>query len=87
MPGKSNSRTRAGRSDAVSPPRYELRIRGHLGETILGGFDGLTAKAQGPDTVLTGIVRDQAALNGVLAQVAALGLELIELRRLPERDD
>jgi hypothetical protein len=32
---------------------------------------------------LTGVVRDQAALHGVLAQVAALGLELLELRRLP----
>ena len=84
MPQKSNLPSRArGRSDATAPPRYELRIRGHLGETILGAFEGLTAEARGPDTVLTGVVRDQAALHGVLAQVAALGLELLELRRLP----
>ena len=84
MPRKSNLPSRPpGRSDATSPPRYELWIRGHLGETILGAFEGLTAEARGSDTVLTGVVRDQAALHGVLAQVAALGLELLELRRLP----
>jgi hypothetical protein len=31
--------------------------------------------------VLTGALPDQAALHGVLAQVEALGLELLELRR------
>jgi hypothetical protein len=86
VPRNSNSPSRArSRSDPTSPPRYELRIRGHLGETILGAFEGLAAEAHGPDTVLTGVVRDQAALHGVLAQVAALGLELLELRRLPPR--
>ena len=28
-------------------------------------------------------VADQAALHGVLAQIEALGLELLEVRRLP----
>ena len=35
------------------------------------------------DTLLTGVLADQAALYGVLAEVEALGLELIEVRRLP----
>jgi hypothetical protein len=30
-----------------------------------------------------GVFADQAALYGVLAQLEALGLELIEIRRLP----
>jgi hypothetical protein len=33
--------------------------------------------------VLTGVLADQAALYGVLAEVEGLGLELIEVRRLP----
>ena len=37
----------------------------------------------GGDTVLTGVLADQAALYGVLAEAEALGLELIEVRRLP----
>jgi hypothetical protein len=35
------------------------------------------------DTVLSGTIADQAALYGVLAQLEALGLELIEVRRVP----
>ena len=34
----------------------------------------------GLDTVLHGVVPDQAALHGVLRQVGALGLDLVELR-------
>ena len=62
---------------------YEIRVRGHLGETLLGAFPGLHARANGAETVLTGDLPDQAALHGVLAQIEALGLELLELRRMP----
>jgi hypothetical protein len=46
-------------------------------------FPGLQAEQRGADTVLTGTLPDQAALYGVLAEIEALGLELLELRRLP----
>ena len=62
---------------------YEIRVRGQLSETLLGAFPGLRAQAQGAETVLTGEITDQAALHGVLAQIEALGLELLELRRMP----
>jgi hypothetical protein len=65
------------------PQRYEICIRGRLGETIRSAFPALRAKAQGGNTILTGVLPDQAALYGVLAEAEALGLELIELRRLP----
>ena len=39
----------------------------------------------GYQTVLTGTLADQAALYGVLAEIEALGLELLEVRRLPPR--
>jgi hypothetical protein len=64
------------------PPRYAIRVKGHLGKTILGAFTGLEAQRSGDDTVLTGALPDQAALYGVLDQLEALGLELLELRRL-----
>jgi hypothetical protein len=62
--------------------RYEIRIRGHLGTTMLRAFPTLQAQTQGQDTLLRGAIADQAALHGVLAQVEALGLELLELRRI-----
>jgi hypothetical protein len=61
--------------------RYEIRVRGRLGRTMLAAFPALRAQADGQDTVLTGTVADQAALYGVLAQIEALGLELLEVRR------
>jgi hypothetical protein len=64
---------------------YEIRVSGQLGELLLGAFPGLHAQEHGAETVLTGELPDQAALHGVLAQIEALGLELLELRRTAER--
>ena len=63
--------------------RYRICVRGRLGETICSAFPALQAQASGGDTVLTGPLPDRAALYGVLAQIEALGLELLEIRRLP----
>ena len=65
------------------PHRYRIRVRGHLGPTIRSAFPALQAQASGGDTVLTGPLPDRAALHGVLAEIEALGLELLEVRRLP----
>jgi hypothetical protein len=64
------------------PANYEIRVRGHLGATMRRAFPALRAQTQGQDTLLLGEA-DQAALHGVLAQIEALGLELLEVRRLP----
>ena len=65
------------------PYRYRIVIRGRLGETIRGAFPDLRAEASDGDTVFTGPLADRAALYGVLAEIEALGLELLEVRRLP----
>ena len=65
------------------PHQYRILVRGHLGETMRSAFPALQAEASGGDTVLTGPLPDRAALYGVLAQIEALGLELLEVRRLP----
>ena len=61
---------------------YRIRVRGRLGRTMRAAFPGLHAQARGGDTVLSGVLPDQAALYGVLARIEALGLELLEVRRL-----
>jgi hypothetical protein len=63
---------------------YEIRIKGRLSDSLLAVFEGLTASVEPAETVLHGPVRDQAALHGLLDRVQSLGLELIEVRRLPE---
>jgi hypothetical protein len=48
---------------------------------LLDAFPDLSVQADGTETVLTGPLVDQAALYGVLAQLEALSLELLEVRR------
>jgi hypothetical protein len=71
------------RGDPEPSLRYKFLVRGHLGETLLGAFPALQAETSGGDTLLKGALPDQAALHGVLAEIEALGLELLEVRRLP----
>jgi hypothetical protein len=63
---------------------YEFRVRGHLGQTVLRGFPDLDAQTSCEYTLLKGCVLDQAGLHGVLAQIEALGLELLEVRRVAD---
>jgi hypothetical protein len=64
-----------------TPVRYAIRIHGHLGATVLSAFPALVSRRHGPDTVLTGLL-DRSALYGVLAEIEALGLDLVEVRCL-----
>jgi hypothetical protein len=61
--------------------RYTIRINGSLGATVLGAFPGLAWQLQGRETILTGVL-DRPGLYGVLAEIEALGLELLEVRQL-----
>ncbi|HUA49789.1 MAG TPA: hypothetical protein VMA77_31445, partial [Solirubrobacteraceae bacterium] len=47
-------------------------------------FPTLAASRNGHDTLLTGSLPDQSALYGVIHQLEALGLQLLEIRR-PDR--
>ena len=64
---------------------YTICIRGRLGATALSAFPTMVTELKGNDTVLTGMLEDQCAVFGVLAQIEALGLELLELRQIRAR--
>jgi hypothetical protein len=64
-----------------APVLYAIRIHGYLGATMLSAFPALVPHHLGADTVLTGLL-DRSALYGVLAEVEALGLDLVEIRQL-----
>lgn len=64
---------------------YSIRVHSHLGATVLSAFPALMSQRHGADTVLTGRL-DQSALYGVLAEIEALGLDLVEVRQVTDRE-
>jgi hypothetical protein len=69
--------------DPGSPSSYEIRIRGRITKSCQAAFDDLAVTVSPVETVLRGPAIDQAALYGILERIQALGLELVEVRRLP----
>jgi hypothetical protein len=66
--------------DPDQPMIYQIRIKGHLGHLWTDWFDGLTITLEdNGDTLLTGLVVDQAALHGLLKKVRDLGMPLISI--------
>jgi hypothetical protein len=63
---------------------YAIRINGHLGATVVSAFPEMTSQRRGAHTVLIGLL-DRSALYGVLAEMEALGLDLVEIRQLGPR--
>lgn len=63
--------------------RYEVHVRGVVPDDVLdevrGAHRGLAVR-----TVLSGVVRDQADLQGLLLRLHSLGLEVLEMRQVPD---
>jgi hypothetical protein len=57
---------------------YLITIRGHFDDHWSAWFDGLAVnRDEAGNTTLSGPIRDQAALHGVLARIRDLGLTLL----------
>ncbi len=65
--------------------RYEFLLAGSLDETSRSAFPELSSSS-GPTggTVLYGPVEDSSQLHGLLARFQTMGLEVVEMRRLPD---
>ena len=70
-------------TDPRQPMIYQIRIKGHLGGQWTDWFGGLSIKMEdNGDTLLTGLVVDQAALHGLLKKVRDLGTPLLAVMRI-----
>ena len=66
------------------PATYQIKVPGHLNESWSDWAGGMTIAVEGgeegpPTTALTGVVADQAALQGLLRRLYSLGLPLISV--------
>ena len=59
-------------------------IRGELGERFALLFEGMRLDRDRGTTVITGAVRDQAHLHGLIERVDELGLELVSVNPVNE---
>ena len=65
------------------PVVYQIRLKGHLGSHWTDWFEGLTITLEEDgNTLLTGLVVDQAALHGLLKKVRDLGMTLVSVSSL-----
>ncbi|MER7901579.1 hypothetical protein ABTX62_37510 [Streptomyces sp. NPDC096046] len=64
--------------------RYEIRVDGHLSETLARAFPEMEHVVMSGQTVLLGQVIDEAHLFGLLARCQSLGLRVLEMRQLPQ---
>ena len=76
-------------SEKAQPLVYQIRIEGQLGREWTDWFGGLTIRlTDNGETLLTGLVVDQAALHGLLRKVRDLGVSLISVSRVePDQAD
>jgi hypothetical protein len=64
------------------PVRYQIRVKGSLDRAWSEWFDGFDLIPQADEeTILAGLVADQAALHGLLVKIRNLGLPLISVQR------
>ena len=63
---------------------YSIRVSDHVGPTGRSAFESMVSQLKGEDTLLTGVL-DRSALYGVLVEIEALGLDLVDLRWLDPR--
>ena len=67
--------------------KIEIHIKGQIDEKWSEWFGGLSISHPGTEeTVLAGVVADQAALYGIIARLRDLGLELssVKSRKIKE---
>ena len=70
----------------MAPRSYQLVIEGELDNRFAAAFNGMTLKRHNGTTILTGPVRDQADLQGLLQRVAGLGLTLLSANALEDSE-
>jgi hypothetical protein len=63
--------------------QYMIRVAGVLSDELLSAFPWLAATTQPACTVLHGDLPDRAALASVLDYLDELGVEIVDLNRIP----
>lgn len=63
---------------------YRLVVEGELSDRMRPAFEGMTLTREHGNTVITGPVRDQSELQGLLLRMSELGLTLLSVAAVEE---
>jgi hypothetical protein len=63
---------------------YRIVVRGELSERYAVAFEGMEMEASRGRTVLTGEIKDEPHLHGILDRIGSLGLRLVSVEDLSE---
>jgi len=63
---------------------YQIVVRSELSKRYATTFEGMEMEVKSGRTILTGQVKDQTHLHGILNRINGLGLELVSVQSLPE---
>jgi hypothetical protein len=73
--------------DNVHGGFFEIHIKGHLDKSWSDWLEGMEGKLlDNGDTVLSGYVRDQAALMGILTRLYNLNLALLSMNKVNRKE-
>jgi hypothetical protein len=65
-----------------APAHYRITLQGYLNNTWSDWFETMAISFENGETIMTGIVMDQAALHGLLIRIRDLNLVLLRLERI-----
>ena len=86
MNGKDGRENGSARSSAPHGRFFEIRVRGHLDQTWSEWLEGLDVELlENGEMTLTGYIRDQAALMGILNKLYGLNLTLLSVNEIKKQ--
>ena len=64
--------------------KSKIKVQGHLDETWKDWFEGMDINYEGDNTILSGFVKDDAFMHGILNLIRDLNLKLISINPADE---
>ena len=67
--------------------KTKITIQGHLDKKWKNSFEGLVISYEGDNTILTGNLKDEAHMHGVLNIIRDLNIKLISINPIKKQND
>jgi hypothetical protein len=65
--------------------RYEIRLTGRISQRVRDAFSGLDVSEAPAETIISGLVHEDAELHELLATIQSLGLHVMSVQQVRPR--